>query len=307
MPSLEALLAHHDVALVVTQPDRPAGRGLELRPSPIAVRAEAAGVMVIKPSRARDAEVATRVVAARPEVVVVAAYGQILPRTLLDVAPHGAINVHASLLPRWRGASPITAAVLAGDQTTGVSIMMMDEGLDTGPVMLQKFTNIFDRDDAITLGERLATLGGEALVEALEEVEAGTADYHPQEAREMTYAPLVRKSDGDLAWTLPAAEIERATRAYRGWPGVRLPLGDDRVEIVAGGPVPEWWFTEAEDHARDQPPGSVLQVIDQPDSQGIVVQTSSGPFLVQRLKPAGKREMTGVEYARGRRDLVLRG
>jgi methionyl-tRNA formyltransferase len=300
VPSLEVLLGEHQLSLVVTQPDRPAGRGLDLRPSAVAGRAGHAGIDVIKPARARDLEVVARVDAARPDVVVVAAYGQILPRALLEVAPHGAVNVHASLLPRWRGASPITAAILAGDPATGVSIMKMDEGLDTGPVILRESTPITDRDDVVSLGERLARLGAEALAEALRQVEAGSAVPTPQDAREMTYAPLVKKRDGDLEWTQRAIDVERALRAYRPWPGVRLRLGEARVEVTAGGPVPEWWFTGVGQDGRDRPPGSVLQVID----QGIVVQTSSGPFLVQRLKPPGKREMSAVEYARGRRDLL---
>ena len=306
MPSLDALLAHHDVQLVITQPDRPAGRGLELRPSAVAARAEAAGVPVVKPARARDAEVAARIDAVRPDAVVVTAYGQILPRALLEAARHGAVNVHASLLPRWRGASPISAAILAGDQSTGVSIMKMDEGLDTGPVLLQKFTSIFERDDAVTLGERLAVLGAEALLEALEQVENGTATYLPQDDSEATYAPLLKKGAGDLEWTLRAAEIDHAIRAYRPWPGVRLPLGDARVEVIAGGPVPEWWFDEAGEGGGGSAPGTVLEVIDQSEAQGIVVQTSSGPFLVQRLKPPGKREMSALDYARGHRELVHR-
>jgi methionyl-tRNA formyltransferase len=304
VPSLEALLAHHEVPLVVTQPDRPAGRGLDVRVSAVGARAAAAAVAVIKPEKARDPELVARVDAARPDVVVVAAYGKVLPPALLEVAPRGAINVHASLLPRWRGASPVTAAILAGDATTGVSIMRMDEGLDTGPVILQKFTNIFDRDDAVTLAERISILGGEALLEALDQIARGTATFHPQDDGDASYAPLVKKADGDLEWTLRGAEIERALRAYRPWPGVRLPLGGGPVEVLAGGPVPDWWFGEAGDDATGAPPGTVLQLLDGSDAQGIVVQTSSGPFLVQRLKPPGKREMSALEYARGRRDLV---
>jgi methionyl-tRNA formyltransferase len=300
VPSLEVLLAEHEVSLVVTQPDRPAGRGLEVRLSAVAARAREAGIEVIKPVLARDPEVIARVDAARPDLVVVTAYGQILPRALLELAPHGAVNVHASLLPRWRGASPVTAAILAGDPVTGVSIMKMDEGLDTGPVMIEQSTPISDEDDAVRLGQRLARLGATSLAQALRQIEARSASLTPQDERGMTYAPLVKKSDGDLEWTLPAIEIERALRAYRPWPGVRLPLGKARVEVTAGGPVPEWWFTRAGEDAHDLPPGSLLQVID----QGMVIETSSGPFLVQRLKPPGKHEMSAVEYARGRRDLV---
>ena len=297
VPSLEALLSRHEVPLVVSQPDRPAGRGLELRPSAVALRGEAAGISVLKPERARDAEVAAAVDAATPDVVVVAAYGQILPRALLEVAPQGAINVHASLLPRWRGASPITAAILAGDPETGISIMRMDEGLDTGPVLLQRSMRIEDREDVEALTARLAHLGAEALLEGLDGVAAGTARARSQPADGVTYAGLVKKSDGRLEWTLPAHEIERALRAYRPWPGVRLPLGGEQVQVLEGGPVPAWWV-DPQRGAR--PPGSVVDVT----PEGIVVVTSSTPFLIQRLKPDGKREMSSIEYARGRRDLL---
>lgn len=297
VPILEALLTHHEVTLVVSQPDRPAGRGLELRPSAVAVRAAAAGVPVLKPNRARDSEVLYRVGQAHPDVVVVAAYGQILPGSLLEVAPHGAINVHASLLPRWRGASPITAAILAGDRESGVSIMQMDVGLDTGPVILQRATPLNDREDAETLATRLSGIGAEALLEALREVAGGTATRRPQSSEGVTYAGLVKKSDGRLEWTVPALEIERALRAYRPWPGVSLPLGGEQVQVVDGGPVPGWWVSP---ERAERPPGSVVDLT----AEGIVVLTASTPFLVQRVKPAGKREMSAVEYARGRRDLV---
>jgi methionyl-tRNA formyltransferase len=297
VPTLEALLARHEVPLVVTQPDRPAGRGLDVRPSAVGAAAAAAGVPVLKPQRAREAEVVARVDAARPDVVVVAAYGQLLPPALLEVAPQGALNVHASLLPRWRGASPITAAILAGDPDTGVSIMRMDEGLDTGPVLLARRTAIADREDAEALSGRLAILGAGALLEALDAVSAGAATPTPQPGDGVTYAPLVKKRDGELEWSLRALEIERALRAYRPWPGVRLPLAGEAVQVVEGGPVPDWWVDERH---GDRPPGTVVDVT----PEGIVVMTSSTPFLVQRVKPAGRREMSASEFARGRRELT---
>ncbi|MFN2463411.1 MAG: methionyl-tRNA formyltransferase [Candidatus Dormibacteria bacterium] len=296
VPTLESLLRRHEVCLVVSQPDRPAGRGLETRPSAVAGHALAAGLEVARPERAREADLLSRVSAATPDVVVVAAYGQILPRPLLDAAPGGAINVHASLLPRWRGASPITAAILAGDEETGVSIMRMDEGLDTGPVLLRRALRIDPRDDAETLSERLAALGAEALLEALEAVDAGTAQATAQPERGVTYAGLVKKSDGHLEWTREAGDIERAVRAYRPWPGVRLPLAGEPVQVVEGAPVPAWWV----DRGGDRSPGAIVDV----NTEGIVVMTSSTPFLVRRVKPAGKRDMAATEYARGRRDLV---
>ena len=271
-----------------------------MRPSAVAARAAERGLATFKPARARDPEVVARVDAAKPEVVVVAAYGQILPKALLEVAPKGAINVHASLLPRWRGASPITAAILAGDPDTGVSIMQMDEGLDTGPVILERRTAIGEHEDAESLAERLAGIGAEALLEALEDVAHGTARPQAQPGEGVTYAALVKKSDGDLEWTLRASEIERALRAYRPWPGVRLPLaGGERVQLLEGGPVPDWWVP---DDAEGAAPGTIVEV----NPEGIAVMTSSTPFLIKRLKPAGKREMSAAEYARGRRDLVAR-
>jgi methionyl-tRNA formyltransferase len=300
VPSLEALLQHHAVPLVVTQPDRPSGRGLDVRPSAVAARAADAGVPVLKPAKARDPEVVAQVDAVKPDVVVVAAYGQVLPKALLEVAPRGAINVHASLLPRWRGASPITAAILSGDPDTGVSIMQMDEGLDTGPVLLEVHTAIGEHEDAETLTARLAEAGALALLKALEMVEQGDARPEPQPEQGVTYAPLVKKRDGDLEWTLRAAEIERALRAYRPWPGIRLPLaGGERVQVLEGGPVPGWWVSEG---TEDAAPGTIVEV----NAEGIVVMTSSTPFLVKRVKPAGKREMSAGEYARGRRDLAVR-
>src|SRR5437879_1546175 len=173
VPSLQALLSAHQVPLVVTQPDRPAGRGMEIRRSPVALAADIAGVEVLQPSRGEDRAVADRVKAAGADALVVAAYGRLLPQGLLDATPVGGINVHASLLPRWRGASPIAAAILAGDDETGVSIMQMEEGLDTGPVLLQRRTPIGARENAAELTARLAELGAEALLEGLALMEAG--------------------------------------------------------------------------------------------------------------------------------------
>jgi len=297
VPTLEALLGRHQLVLAVTQPDRPAGRGLEVRASAVAVAAEAAGVTVLKPQRAKSPELLEQVAAARADVTVVAAYGQILPASLLRAAEHGAINVHASLLPRWRGASPITAAILAGDAETGVSIMQMDEGLDTGPVILQRATPIADTEDAVGLGTRLAEMGAAALLEALDDVQAGRGVASPQPADGATYAGLVQKSDGLLDWGVPAEGLERALRAYRPWPGVRLPLAGEVVQVLAGHSLPQWWTGTP---GQPVSAGEVVEVT----RDGIVVMTSTTPFLLQRVKPAGKREMPAVDFARGHRELA---
>src|SRR5438094_3605497 len=196
VPSLRAVLQRHDVPLAVTQPDRRAGRGLGLRRSAVGEVAAAAGVPLLQPERVREPAVLEAVRAAEPDILVVAAYGQILPPALLEAAPHGALNVHASLLPRWRGASPVTAAILAGDDETGVSIMRMDPGLDTGPVALRRGVPIAPEDTTGSLTERLAEVGAEALVEVLEALQSGRGAFQPQPPEGVTHAPRVRKSDG---------------------------------------------------------------------------------------------------------------
>ncbi|HEV3232309.1 MAG TPA: methionyl-tRNA formyltransferase [Candidatus Dormibacteraeota bacterium] len=297
VPSLRALLARHEVALVVSQPDRPAGRGMALRRSPVAALADAAGVPVLTPARVREPEAQARVRGAGAEALVVAAYGQILPTTLLDAAPLGGINVHASLLPRWRGASPIAAAILAGDRRTGVSIMRMEAGLDTGPVLLRREVEIAPSDTTGSLTARLAEVGAAALLDGLDRLAAGLGAFIPQPGAGVTHAGLVRKADGDWEWDRPAAELERAMRAYDPWPGLRLPLGSERVRVVAGRPLPAW-SVEVEGRA----PGDVLEV----GREGIAVMALDQPFLLTELRPPGRRGMAAADYARGRRDLVVR-
>jgi methionyl-tRNA formyltransferase len=297
VPSLRGLLEKHDVALVISRPDRPAGRGMSLRRSPVAAAAEAAGVPLELPDRVRRPEVVERVRQARPDVLVVAAFGQILPIELLEVAPQGGLNVHASLLPRWRGASPIAAAILAGDQETGVSIMRMEAGLDTGPVLLQRRTAIGPAESAAELTERLGRLGADALLEALGAIERGDAEFTPQSQSGVTIAPMVRKQNGDLDWSRPAAEIERSVRAFDPWPGVRVPLAGEPVRLLRAHALPAW-ATGGDSEAR---PGDILEV----DRDGIVVQAGDGPVRVEELQAPGKRSMAASEYARGRRDISV--
>jgi methionyl-tRNA formyltransferase len=297
VPSLRALLDQHHVSMVVSRPDRPAGRGLSLRRSPVAELAEAAGVPLELPASIRDQEVAARIAATEPEVVAVAAYGRILPAALLELAPHGAINVHASLLPRWRGASPIAAAVLAGDQETGVSIMRMEAGLDTGPVLLQRRTPIALAETTGELTARLADLGAEALLEGLDAIDRDDAAFRPQPEAGVTTAPPVRKSDGDLRWDMGATEIERAVRAYSPWPGVRMPLAGETVKVLRARVLPAWVAGEP-----PPAPGEVLEV----GPAGITAMAADGPLLLELLQAPGKRAMPAAEYARGRRDLGAR-
>ena len=296
VPSLEALITNHEVAVAVTQPDRPAGRGMALRRAPVAEVAAQAGVPVLQPGSARDPGLLDAIKDAAADAAVVAAYGRILPPEVLAATPGGGINVHASLLPRWRGASPMAAAILAGDTDTGVSIMRMEEGLDTGPVLLQRSLAIEPDDTTATLTQRLAALGAEALMEGLRQVDAGAAHFEPQPEEAATYAPVIRKADGDLSWELGAGDIARRLRAYDPWPGVRLPLGSQQVRILGGRALPVWAAG-----SPAQRPGELLAI--GPD--GVEVMAGDGPFLVTEVQPPGKRRMAATEYARGRRDLVV--
>ena len=269
---------------MLTQPDRPAGRGL--RPALSAVRKLAGerGLPVFQPDHLKDGRALDRLAAARPEALVVAAYGLILPAAALEIAPHGAINIHASLLPRWRGAAPIQRALLAGDRETGISIMKMDAGLDTGPVLSLHRLAIADDDDAQTLHDRLAALGAEAIVAALAEVAAGRARPAPQPEAGATYARKIGKKDADLDWSRPCVELERAVRALRPSPGARSLLRGDAVKI---------W--RARCVAREGMPGSVLEA----GTDGVLIACGEGALQATELQRAGGTRLAAAEFLRG--------
>ena len=233
MPSLRALKsAGHEVLLVVTQPDRPARRGLKLTPPPVKVAAEELGLDIYQPEKIRDPDSVQRLVSLAPDFLVVVAYGQIIPRSVLDVPKRGALNVHASLLPRWRGSAPVARAILAGDAETGVSIMKMDEQLDHGPVLAKRTTPIEVGEDAAQLTRRLAGLGAQLLVDALakfDELHAVDQDHALA-----TTAPKLRKEEGELDWSLDAVEIDRRVRGLQPWPGATLPTAKGRVKVLRG-------------------------------------------------------------------------
>ena len=233
MPSLRALhKAQHEVELVVTQPDRPAGRGMRLTPPPVKVAAQDLQLPVYQPERIRDAESLDRLRSLRPDFLVVVAYGQILPAAVLSIPRLGAINVHASLLPRWRGAAPVAHAILAGDAETGVTIMKMDEQLDHGPILAVRATPIGEREDAAELTQRLAEMGADLLVETLahfDELRVAGQDHV-----RATLAPKLRKDEGELDWEMAADHIDRHVRALRPWPGATLPTSRGRVKVIRG-------------------------------------------------------------------------
>ncbi|RMG28821.1 MAG: methionyl-tRNA formyltransferase [Gammaproteobacteria bacterium] len=290
VPSLEALLeSPHEVVAVYTQPDRPAGRGRRLTPSPVKQRAREAGVPVEQPGSLRDPEVQRRLADYRPDLMVVTAYGLLLPREVLALPRRGCVNVHASLLPRWRGAAPIQHALLAGDTETGISLMQMEEGLDTGPVLAQAATPIGEHETAGELHDRLAVLGKRLLSEHLDALLAGSLTPVPQDDTEATYAPKLRKEAAELDWSRPAQALLRAVRAYHPWPVAWTRLGTEALRI--------WRAEPAEPCPREAAPGEVVAA----DRRGLVVRTGEGCLRLTEVQLPGGRRIHGRDLANARR------
>jgi methionyl-tRNA formyltransferase len=222
VPALRALAANYSIVGVVTQPDRPSGRGMRLTPPPVKIVAEELHIPVIQPQKLREPGAVQQLKDWNPDLIVVAAFGQILRREVLELPQYGCINVHASLLPRHRGAAPIQAAILAGDAETGITIMKMDPGLDTGPLLSQRAIPIGAEDTGGSMFEKLAQLGGELLLETIPDYISGKITPQPQPETGSTYAPMLKKEDGLLDFTRPAAELERKIRAFHPWPGAFL-------------------------------------------------------------------------------------
>jgi methionyl-tRNA formyltransferase len=289
VPSLRSLADAHTVLAVVTQPDRPGSRGRPA-PRPVGEAAAQLGLPVLRPDRIRSPESVAQIMSLEPDALVVAAYGQIIPVTLLDGPPQGGINVHGSVLPRWRGAAPAAAAILAGDSRTGVSIMRMDAGLDTGPVYATRETAIGATDTTPSLTERLANLGAGLLIEVLTSLEDGSATAMPQDESLATHAPRLRREDGIVEWdAISAIDLDRRVRALQPWPGVTAPLAGQPVRIVEG--------TPSEAAGAAEPPGTVVAV----QGEAADVVTASGVYRLVRVQPPGGRPMTAAAYLRGRR------
>jgi methionyl-tRNA formyltransferase len=268
----------------LTQPDRPSGRGLRTTASAVKKLATERGLAVFQPDSLKQEAALSRLAAALPDVLVVAAYGLILPECVLDVAQHGALNIHASLLPRWRGAAPIQRALLAGDRETGISIMKMDAGLDTGPVLSRHRLAIADDDDAQTLHDRLAALGAEAIVAALADVAAGRAVPEPQPESGASYARKIRNDDANLDWSKSCVELERTVRALRPAPGARASLGGDTIKI---------W--RANCTARKGAPGVVLAA----GADGVLIACGEGALQATEMQRAGGIRLSAAEFLRG--------
>jgi methionyl-tRNA formyltransferase len=301
LPSLQALLAGgKEVVAVVTQPDRPAGRGRQPVPPPVKTFAEQAGLFVLQPEKvsAPDSVEQLRILA--PDVLVIAAYGQILRQAVLDLPRRGSLNVHASLLPRHRGASPITAAILAGDEVTGVTIMEVVRAMDAGPVVASVEERILPSDTTGSLASRLAEAGGRLLGETIDSWAEGDIKAEAQEESLATYAPLLKREDARIDWARPASEIWRRVRAFNPWPVAFTEWKGQELRLLEAWPIDEG--------AADAAPGTVVGERDLPAEAGLLkapaVQAGEGLLALLRVQLPGKKPVTGADFARGQRDFI---
>ena len=284
--ALAALIdAKHDIAMVLTQPDRPAGRGLRETPSPVKRLAQQQGIDVFQPITLKTPDNQAKIAAVKADAMVVAAYGLILPQAVLDIPRLGCINIHGSLLPRWRGAAPIHRAILAGDRETGITIMQMAAGLDTGPTLLRESIPIDAKDTTATLHDQLATLGGKLIVRALQQLQNGALPATPQPDEGVTYAAKISKSEARIDWNLPAAEIERQVRAFNPFPIAQTRWRGETLRI---------WKAELageENHS----PGSLVAV----EKDRIVVACGAGTLALTELQRAGGKRLAARAFLQG--------
>lgn len=303
VPSLRALVkAGHDVVGVFTQPDRPAGRGKNLKPSPVKVAAEELGLAVFQPEKIKTAAEIDQLRALAPDSIIVVAYGQILSREILQIPAKGCINVHASLLPSYRGAAPIHWAVMKGETRTGVTTMLMDEGLDTGDILLKREVLISDEATTGEIHDELAVLGGELLIDTLKELEMGSLNPIPQTG-ESNYAPLLKREHERLDWSRRAAELHHQIRGLNPWPGAFATFRGENLKIWRSTPFLQpvkSLKTEAFLKVATVDPGQILQVLE----DSLVVQTGDGVLRILEVQPAGKRAMPARDFFNGRHGQV---
>lgn len=294
--SLGALIeAGHDIVAVYTQSDRPSGRGRKTRRGPVSQLAQDHGLRIEQPESLRNSDAQATLREIAPDVMVVAAYGLILPQSVLDIPDHGCLNVHASLLPRWRGAAPIQWAIAAGDRETGISIMQMDAGLDTGDVLSRHSLTIADDDTGGSLHDRLAELGGEAIIATLHQLTHGSLTPQPQEDQGATYARKLERRDGGIDWQGSATSLARRIRGFNPWPTAHTTVGDDAIRVLFAEPV----NTEA----TDAEPGTVLER----EPAGALVQCGEGVIRLTRIQLSGGRPQSIRDLINGGRSLLLPG
>jgi methionyl-tRNA formyltransferase len=292
VPSLKKLIATQDVVGVVTPPDRPSGRGRRLTSPPVKIVAESAGIPVYQPQSLRSVEAAAPLLDWRPDLIIVAAFGQILRAHVLFMPDRGCLNVHASLLPRWRGASPIQHAILAGDKETGVSLMQMEEGLDTGPIYAQDSISIGQEETAATLHDRLANLGADMLVRYLDDILVGHLPAQPQDDVASTYAPMIKKEQGTIDWTLTAKEVDRHIRAMTPWPSAFTTWRGKLLKVLAAEPVEK----------VNLPAGHAGDVVSYQDTAAVL--TSNDGLKLLKVQLSGKRAAGAAVFLQGQPQFI---
>ncbi|MCK0106714.1 methionyl-tRNA formyltransferase [Marinobacter sp. S0848L] len=291
--ALKAILAAgHTVVGVYSQPDRPAGRGRKLMPSPVKQVALDANIPVFQPQSLKPEDAQQELAALKPDVMIVAAYGLILPKAVLDIPSHGCLNIHASLLPRWRGAAPIQRAIAAGDAETGITIMQMDVGLDTGDMLLKTATPINPDDTGGSLHDRLADMGGDAIVEALAKLSQSALTGEPQNDDEACYAHKLSKEEGHIDWNNSATDIERLIRAFNPWPGTFTDLGKQRIRLHQA---------QALEQGSDKAPGTVLRR----EREGIDIACGTGSLRVTKVQLPGTRALTVNDLINGGKPVLM--
>ena len=288
LPSLKALMAAQELVAVVTQPDRPAGRNKQLRQSPVKRLAQSAGIAVLQPQRMRDLAALAALAAFQADLHVVVAYGQILPQAILDLPKFGTVNVHASLLPRWRGAAPIQATIRAGDQRSGATIMLLDAGLDTGPILATRGLELSPEETGQSLHDKLAQLGAELLVETLPRYLSGDLTPQPQDASLATYAPQIRKAEGEIDWSMPAHVIDRQVRAFTPWPGSYTYWRSSTLKIIAG-----------RAGAGEAKAGQVVE-----RDGAIAIGAGDGLYYPSILQLAGRKRLSAADFVNGHSDII---
>jgi methionyl-tRNA formyltransferase len=292
VPSLETLITSQEVIGVVTQPDRPAGRGRKQQSPPIKIVAEAHGIPVYQPKSLRNDEAVLPLREWAPEMIVVAAFGQILRPHVLELPPKGCLNIHASLLPRWRGAAPIQHAILAGDDETGISLMQMDEGLDTGPVFVQEAISIAADETATKLHNRLAKLGAALLNKHLNDILAGRLLPSYQNDNLATYAPMIKKEAGAIDWHQPVGQVDRHIRAMTPWPSAFTTWSGKMLKILAAEPIKDT-------HLPSGLPGQVVLY-----EGAAVILAEKGGLRLKRIQLSGKRAMEADDFLHGQPDFL---
>ncbi|MEK7841236.1 MAG: methionyl-tRNA formyltransferase, partial [Deltaproteobacteria bacterium] len=288
VPSLRALIeVGENVVAVVTQPDKPKGRGKKLTTPPVREAALKHNIPVFQPEKIKDEPFITAIRNFSPDVIAVVAYGKILPKAILDIPPKGCINVHASILPKYRGAAPINWAIINGEKETGITTMLLDEGMDTGDMLLTEKVEIRDDDTASSLHDRLKYIGADLLIKTIKGIKSETIRPIPQDDSQATYAPMLKKEDGRIDWTMKAEEIKNLIRGLNPWPGAYTRWDGKQIKIFKA---------EVEAGVKEEP-GTVINI----STEGIFVATGKGILLIKELQPENKNRMTASEFIKGYR------